>query len=295
MRDAALVDALASAARVAAELVSEDIADHYRTDLDIRYKSSASDPVTEIDRRSEQRISAQLLREFPGSTIVGEEFGHRTGGDDDVRWHIDPIDGTLNYISGIPYFCTSIGVEVAGRLVAGAVHDPLERETFWADTTGAWINDAPLPYTNTHEGKPGVLTIWPFVGETPTAPGSPQLLTHLRALGPVRGRGSFALQLAHVAAGRARVAFELRAAQPWDVAAGFALASAVGCSIRVLDPPPPGFGQWAGPSYVVARSPQVADQIAAAAHPLLTGATPQSTVEKGTKHGSHDASGRTGG
>lgn len=261
--------ALAEAARWAAERVSQDIAENYLRDIEISHKTSASDPVTEVDRRSETRIREHLLKAYPESSIIGEEFGEHAGVEGGVRWHIDPLDGTLNYVSGIPYFSTSIGVEVEGRLVAGAVHDPLQRETFWADEHGAWLNDSEIPHVSNREHGPGVLTIWPFFGTPPTAPGATELLMLLREIGPARARGSFALQLAHVAAGRAAAALELRAGQPWDSAGGLAIAQAVGCAVRILDPAPEGYGPWAGPAYVVASDVEVADRLAAAAIPLL--------------------------
>lgn len=261
--------ALAETARWAAERVSHDIAANYLGELEVSEKTSALDPVTEVDRRSETRITRQLLSAYPDSTVIGEEFGLHQGDPGGVRWHIDPLDGTLNYISGIPYFCTSIGAELNGRIVAGAVHDPLQRETFWADEAGAWLNDQRLPSVDTDPGVPGVLTIWPFFGLAPNRPGSGALLELLRELGPTRGRGSFALQLAHVAAGRATAAVELGASKPWDTAGALAVAQATGCSVRILTAPPAGYGEWAGSAYVVARDPSVADRIAEAATPLL--------------------------
>ncbi|GAB3187177.1 inositol monophosphatase family protein [Nesterenkonia suensis] len=254
---------LALTARHAAESVSSDIAENFLGDLDVSHKTSSLDPVTEIDRRAERRISEILLSAQPGSSIIGEEFGHTEGAEGAVRWHIDPLDGTLNYVSGIPYFCTSIGVEVRGEIVAGVVHDPLRQETFWGWTGGACLNDQPLAAASDHPGEDAVNTIWPFVGLTPESEVHAEFIRTLRGLGAVRGRGSYALQIAHVAAGRASVALEVRATSPWDVAGGFGVAQGAGCFLYHLESAPDGFGSWATPTFIVARDRGVGDMLAA--------------------------------
>lgn len=260
---------LARLARRAAESVAADIAQHFRADVLIEHKTSHFDPVTEIDRRSEQGIRRILLEAMPDSTIIGEEFGRSEGEPGSVRWHLDPIDGTLNYISGIPYFATSIGAEIDGRIVAGAVHDPLQRETFWATTDQAWVNDEPLPSAGDEPGSPGINTHWPYYGLEPAGAEYAAFARTLRSHGVVRGRGSFALHIAHVAAAKASVALEICATDPWDVAGAIAVAQGTGCAIRVLEPAPEGFGPWAGPTFVVARDPGVADSLSLEISELL--------------------------
>jgi hypothetical protein len=85
-------------------------------------KSSATDPVTEVDRSTESLIVERLLADRPDDSVLGEESGHRDGGSE-VRWVIDPIDGTVNFVYGIPAYGVSIAAEVSGELVAGAVVD----------------------------------------------------------------------------------------------------------------------------------------------------------------------------
>ena len=228
-------------------------------DLLIEHKTSKLDPVTEVDRRSEERIRKVLLDAMPGSSIIGEEFGRAEGEPGSVRWHLDPIDGTLNYVSGIPYFATSVGAEVDGRIVAGAVHEPLQGETFWATTEQAWVNDEPLPRVEAGPAQPGINTHWPYYGLEPAGAQHAAFARTLRGHGVVRGRGSFALHIAHVAAAKASVALEICATDPWDIAGAIAVAQGTGCSIRTLEPAPEGFGPWAGSTFVVARDPDVAD------------------------------------
>ena len=251
---------LAAIARRAVEQVGPDIAAHFMTDLPVELKRSQSDPVTDIDRHAEQTIRGFLSNSSPGSSIIGEEFGVSEGSETCVRWHVDPIDGTQNYVTGVPYFATSIGAEIDGEIVAGAVHDPIRGETFWGAGDEAWLDDQPLDAQGPDPGFLGVNTHWPFVGFFPETGEAPlRLLSLLREIGVVRARGSFALHVAHVAAGRAAAAIEVRAVDPWDVAGAMAVVRGAGCSIRILDPPPPGFGAWAGPTFVVARNPAVAE------------------------------------
>lgn len=264
---------LAEVARQAVELVAPDIVANFDVGIEVHQKSSIFDPVTEIDRRSERRITDLLNREAPGCTLVGEEYGVHEGADSGIRWHIDPIDGTLNYVTGFPYFGVSLGVEVGGELVAGAVRDPVRQETFWADSEHAWLNDAPLAHVSEGIGIPGVNTMWPYHGAAGGGEAQAELIRLLRGIGMVRAGRSFALQLAHVAAGRATVAMELDCADSWDIAGGLALAQAVGCTMYALEPNEksmiPGSGKWASPSYVVAHDPGVAARVAAAASQVL--------------------------
>lgn len=264
---------LARLARSAVELVAPDIAQHFGADIGVEAKTSVFDPVTELDRRSERRIAELLQAEAPGTTLVGEEYGVRSVDADRVRWHIDPIDGTMNYVSGFPYFGVSLGVELDGRLVAGAVCDPMRRETFWAGSGQAWVNDEPLPHVSEDAGTPGVNTMWPYYGEPGDPAAQANLVRLLRSYGVVRANRSFALQLAHVAAGRASVAVELDCADSWDIAGGIALAQAVGCTVHALGPntkrPTPGAGLWASASYVVARDVEDAARVAEAATAVL--------------------------
>src|SRR5206468_6966306 len=103
---------------------------------------------TDHDRRSEETIRKYLLSGAPGSEICGEELG--VNGEADLIWYVDPIDGTNNFISGIPFFCVSIGAAWKGRLVAGVIYDPIRPELFSADAGRALCNGIPLA----SHGKP---------------------------------------------------------------------------------------------------------------------------------------------
>lgn len=252
-------------ARISREVSEEAgvlIREAFRTAFHVESKSSPIDLVTEVDRAAELLIRERLLTAVPGSAVLGEEFGAQTGDEDGIRWHIDPIDGTNNFVIGQPYFAVSIGAERGGLLVAGAVHDPIHRETYWATSTQAWSDDEALPTAAEYPGHPGLLTSQPFQGVTPRDEDLPGYLELLKSFGVVRNPGSFALQILHVAIGRSGAAFELAGAAPWDIAGALAIAQATGCTIVPLADRTPGYGQWGAHSYLVTRDPALADRVA---------------------------------
>lgn len=114
----------------AAKAAGEVILPFFRSDLQIELKADQS-PVTEADRAAEQVIVETLQQWFPDYGVLGEEFGAQSG-TADARWIIDPIDGTNNFIRGIPYFATLIGLEEAGEITAGVIYAPAEQALFYA-------------------------------------------------------------------------------------------------------------------------------------------------------------------
>lgn len=264
--------ALSLIAREAVERVAPMIRDGFTRDVHIEYKSSDWDPVTEVDRAAEVEIREFLLSRAPGSQVLGEEFG-RTEGEGDLLWHIDPIDGTHSFIAGFAYFCTSVAVERGGQLIAGAIHDPIQRETFWTGPGGLWLNDQVLPSASENPGTAGILTSQPFQGLR-VAPGDMgDFLDLLSGFGAVRNPGSYALQLAHAAAGRTQAALEITAAAPWDIAGGMALARAAGCTIDLLVAAEEGYGDWGSHSYLVTRDAEVARMVGAALREYISRGT----------------------
>ena len=122
----AQLEAAISAAKAAGDVILP----FFRSDLHIEIKADQS-PVTEADRAAEQVIVETLQQSFPDYGVLGEEFGAQSG-TADARWIIDPIDGTKNFIRGIPYFATLIGLEEAGEITAGVVYAPAEQALFYA-------------------------------------------------------------------------------------------------------------------------------------------------------------------
>jgi myo-inositol-1(or 4)-monophosphatase len=180
------------------------------------------DLVTEYDRRSEARLLARIADRFPGHGVLAEESGaHAAAGDAGVRWIVDPLDGTTNFAHNYPFFGVSVGVEVAGEVVAGAVYDPVRDEMFAAArSAGATLNGAPIAISGCERLEDALLvTGFPYdVREHPErhVPLFQSML--VRAQG-IRRDGSAALNLCYLAMGRFDGFWEGNLS-PWDVAAG---------------------------------------------------------------------------
>ncbi|MEE3918913.1 inositol monophosphatase family protein [Micromonospora sp. BRA006-A] len=148
-----LIDVAAQSAVDAGRLVRQRFGDP----VEVSRKQAAHDVVTGTDLAAEALIRAALGSVGARSTVVGEEGG-RPGGTpteaDDPVWLVDPIDGTYNFVRGIPFFCVSIGLRIAGRTVGGCVYDPLRDELFTAADGRAWLNGAPLPTRSSASSAP---------------------------------------------------------------------------------------------------------------------------------------------
>src|SRR5947209_3379749 len=131
----------------AASLRAAAVLDEWRTKFRVAEKGPF-DLVTDADLASQRTIQAYLLERFPGHGVLGEEEGagkSRPGPGAPPTWIIDPIDGTTNYVHDFPFYCISIGLEVAGALVVGVVYDPRHGEMFAAaHGQGAWLNEQRL-------------------------------------------------------------------------------------------------------------------------------------------------------
>lgn len=258
---AALVGMLTEVAQQAGEYLRTV----FGAPVDVEAKNGRSDLVTVHDRIVEQDIRRRLEVFLPGVTVVGEEEGV-SGGDGELVCYVDPIDGTSNFASGVPFYCVSLALVRAGRIVAGVVHDPERAETFTATGAGSWLNGRPITATGAERDDEALLIAsWPYER---TIVDQAELTTHEAALASyrtVRRMGSAALGLAYVAAGRADVTSEL-IAKPWDVAAGFLLVTSAGG--RVTRPPAAGGDPpWYAPRYI-AHGPRF-DVLGSAIRPIL--------------------------
>ena len=146
-----LVDLAALAATEAGRLLTE-AEGHAR--LEVSTKTSATDMVTEVDRASERLVIDMIGRTRPHDSVLGEEGGHAVG-TSGVRWVVDPLDGTTNYLYGYPVFAVSIAAEIDGATVVGVVHDPTNHETFTAIRgRGSFLDGARLEV----RGAPAIAT-----------------------------------------------------------------------------------------------------------------------------------------
>lgn len=186
------------------------------------------DYVTDADLASQEAIHAVILERFPDHGFLGEESADFNQLQQPYCWVVDPLDGTTNYIHDYPFFAVSVAVAQAGRLVAGAILDPLREELFLAAKgKGATLNGEPTASSGATELRESLLAVsFPpkLHVEMPDVKAFLQIAPLCRA---VRRTGSAALNLAYVACGRldAHWAFEIN---PWDSAAGVLLVQESG-------------------------------------------------------------------
>jgi myo-inositol-1(or 4)-monophosphatase len=207
--------------------------------LEVSSKTTATDLVTQVDRRAERWLAEHIEAARPGDGVVGEE-GTGLAATSPVRWYVDPIDGTVNFVLGLPQYAVSVAAEVDGLVVAGAVCNVALGEMFHASLGGgAWLGDRRL------RGPRGVPLARSVVGtgfgyEAERRERQAAVLARLLPLvGDVRRLGSAALDLCSVAAGRLDAYFEA-GLHAWDYAAGALIAAEAGCVLSGLRGRPPG-------------------------------------------------------
>ena len=188
----------------------------------------AIDLVTATDRRSEKAILAIIGRAFPSHGILAEESDPRTG-DAEHLWVVDPLDGTTNFSRGFPYFCVSVALARAGRVIAAAVYQPLLDELFTAIRgRGAFLNGRPLRVSGQERLDQGFLaTGFPYDIRRGRRTNIDHFTNFATRCLAVRRAGAAALDLAYVAAGRFDGFWELKL-RPWDIAAASLLIEEAG-------------------------------------------------------------------
>ncbi|AEP29151.1 inositol-1-monophosphatase [Brumicola nitratireducens] len=188
-------------------------------DLQIEQKGE-NDFVTKIDREAEQTIIYKIQQSYPDHTFVGEEGGI-VAGNDDYKWIIDPLDGTTNFIKGIPHFAVSIALQYKGRLDQAVVFDPIRGELFTASRgNGAQLNGHRIRASQAKElGSTILATAFPFKNKDSLNEYMTSFNQIFSECGDIRRGGSAALDMAYVAAGRFDGYWE-RGIKPWDIAAG---------------------------------------------------------------------------
>ena len=204
-----------SAAREAGEVLR----DGFGWQHSVRYKGEV-DIVTEVDERAERLIREILLGAFPTYGMLAEEGGLLSGQEENIRWIVDPLDGTTNYAHGLPIFCVSIALEKSGEVVLGVVHDPMREETYAAERGGgATLNGEPIKVSETDEPiRALIATGFPY--DHAKMPEALELFGRFEGLTRgMRRLGATALDLCYVASGRLDGYYE-RGIWAWDIAAG---------------------------------------------------------------------------
>jgi myo-inositol-1(or 4)-monophosphatase len=227
-----------------AEHAGRLLVDRYERVETIDHKS-AKDVVTEVDHLSEELVLGAIRERYPGDAILAEESGAhhgRRGGAvaaaadgapsagalaSGRTWIVDPLDGTVNYANGIPYFCVSIALVVDGRPAVGAVHDPMRGETYWATVDGpAMLGDREVHASR----KPSVgdyVVSLALSGRAVTT----RVRAVRKAVRAARNTGSAALALAYVANGRFDAFLQSAGMSAWDVAAAGLIAERAGAVV----------------------------------------------------------------
>ncbi|NIM70697.1 MAG: inositol monophosphatase [Xanthomonadales bacterium] len=190
-------------------------------------RKARHDYVSEVDRACEAEIVRQISRYYPEHAILGEEGG--VSGESDTVWVIDPLDGTSNYLHGIPHFAVSIAQQVAGRTEHAVVFDPIRDEMFTASRgNGAFVNNQRMRVSS-RTGLEGAIlaTAFPF-RQRQDMRAYMNIFSRLwDTIEDFRRAGTASLDLAYVAAGRVDGFFEI-GLKPWDVAAGALLVREAG-------------------------------------------------------------------
>jgi myo-inositol-1(or 4)-monophosphatase len=233
------------------------VAAHAKRRHRVHAKSTVTDLVTDVDRLAERWLRERITAIRPDDSVLGEEGGASTGASDAVRWVLDPIDGTVNFVLGLPHYAVSVAAELRGEVVAAAVCNPATGELFHARLGGGAYLDA-APITGPRGVPPERMVVGTGFGYQPgtrtwQAAAVARLLPRVA---DIRRMGAASLDLCAVAAGRLDAYFESGLSR-WDYAAGVLIAAEAGCAV---------FGPGGGapsPVFVVAAAQPHAGSFAA--------------------------------
>jgi len=224
---------------------------HRNGDLGIETKLNDFDLVTQVDKLSEKRIREVIAQHYPEHEVLGEEMGG-PGSEAPYRWIVDPIDGTVNYAHGFPFYCVSIGVQIEGQLEVGVILDGARNELFTAVRgEGAFLNGVPLTVTSQDNPRFALLGTGFAYDPALKVENTSVFMRVQPQVRAIRRAGAAALDLAYVACGRLDGFWEL-ALKPWDVAAGVLLVEEAGGTVSAGDGSPYELG---GPVLVATNGP----------------------------------------
>jgi myo-inositol-1(or 4)-monophosphatase len=229
----ALLNVMIAAARKAARALKRDFGEVEK--LQVSMKGPANF-VTAADRRAEETLFQELSRARPGYGFLGEEGGRREGADKTHTWIVDPLDGTTNFLHGIPQFAISIALEREDAIVAGLVYNPATEELFLAEKgKGAFLNDQRIRVAARKRLVDSVIACGlPHHGRGDIALAHRETMAVQEQVAGLRRFGAAALDLAWVAAGRLDAYWE-RNLQSWDMAAGLILVREAGGFVSDCD------------------------------------------------------------
>ena len=234
MQGSANLNLMIKAARVAGRSLVKDFREVENLQVSMK---GAGDFVSRADTAAEDIIREMLTEARPNYGWLGEESGGEAGTDPTRRWIVDPLDGTTNFLHGLPHWAVSIALEHKGDVVAGVVYDPAKDELFFAEKgQGAWMNQTRLRVSGRTRMIEAIFaTGLPFAGRADLPETLADLARVLPACAGVRRWGAAALDLAYVAAGRYDGVWE-RQLHAWDIAAGLVILREAGGLAEAIDP-----------------------------------------------------------
>ncbi|MQX37293.1 inositol monophosphatase family protein [Roseospira navarrensis] len=226
------INVMVSAAQKAARGLVRDFGEVEQLQVSVK---GPGDFVSNADMKAERTIKAELKRARPEWGFLMEESGTDAGRDTRHRWIVDPLDGTSNFLHGIPHFAISIGLERDGEIVAGVVLNPITDELYWAEKgQGAFMNDRRLRVSARRDVSASLFaTGIPYKGKPGHAPFLRQMAKVMAVSAGIRRMGVASLDLAFTAAGRFEGFWET-GLHPWDVAAGIILVREAGGTVTDL-------------------------------------------------------------
>ncbi|HEX2116369.1 MAG TPA: inositol monophosphatase family protein [Alphaproteobacteria bacterium] len=229
----ALFNVMDRAVRKAARSLVHDFGEVEQLQVSIK---GPGDFVSAADHQAERILKSELSRARPDFGFLMEEGGEEKGRDPHHRWVIDPLDGTTNFLHGIPQFCVSVALERDGDPIAGVVYDPLRDEFFYGERgVGAFMNDRRLRVSSRSQlGDSVIGTGIPFRARGDHPRYLRMLESVMGSTAGVRRMGAAALDLAYVAAGRFDGFFELGLSR-WDMAAGIVIVREAGGFVSEID------------------------------------------------------------
>jgi myo-inositol-1(or 4)-monophosphatase len=230
----ALMNVMTAAALKAGRGLKRDFGEVENLQVSVK---GPGDFVTAADKRAEKTLFEELSRARPGYGFIMEEGGTIEGSDKSHTWHIDPLDGTTNFLHGVPLFAISIGLERDGQVVAGLIYNPATDDTFVAEKgQGAYQNNRRLRVSARRDMAEALVACGiPPLGKAKNHPRfKAELAAALASVGNLRRLGAAALDLAYVAAGRFDAYWE-RDMHSWDLAAGALLVREAGGFVSDAD------------------------------------------------------------
>jgi myo-inositol-1(or 4)-monophosphatase len=229
MIHSALINVMVKAARHAGRSLKRDFGEV--ENLQVSLKGPANF-VSKADKRAEEMLYEDLSKARPGYSFLGEEGGVRKGSDGSHTWIVDPLDGTTNFLHGIPHFSISIGLEREGTMIAGLIYNPANEELYIAERgKGAFLNDTRLRVAGRRQLHDCVIGCGlPHIGRGDFAQNQREMAALQPKVAGLRRMGTASLDLAAVAAGRFDGFWE-RNLSPWDIAAGIVMVREAGGTV----------------------------------------------------------------